>query len=127
MKRKLVSLVIITLAVFSFACSSFEKNAYKSIAVTATAVDAARGAYAEAYPILLKEGKITEAQDANIETIYKKYQVAAKGTIAAVRVYEAQKKMKENPSQESVNASLASLKEAAEKFWAILKEFKVIK
>lgn len=77
-------LLCLTLAA---ACASFEKNTYRTIGATVTAVDLAMNVYGE----LHRAGRTSPEQDAKVKAVYEQYQAAVAGAQLAVDAYASTK------------------------------------
>lgn len=98
--------VAVLLALSVIACSSFTKTAYQTLGTTATIVDTARQVYNSEF---YDKGKVSPELDAQIDTVYKKYQLAMNTAITSVRMYQKLHDQGLPVSVEDINAGIVAL------------------
>lgn len=118
MKRKLAVVFLVSVVMLAcVSCATFENNTYKTIGVLGVSYDTSMKALAD----LKKQGKITDAQWAQIDQAGRDFYVVYNATIDAFQIYLA---TKNQPSQDKV---ILILSEASAKLGKVQEYYNIWK
>ncbi len=117
MRKVRSALTLVVMLAVVAACESFDTNTYKTLGVLGVSYDTAMKGAAE----LKKQGKVTDAQWAQIDQAGRAFYVAYNGAIDVFQIYL---KVKDQPSKDRV---LAALSEASAKLGKVQEYYNIWK